>query len=245
MHHYLTFNDIHFHYPHAEEALRGVSFTLQHGEHVALAGANGAGKSTLLMLCNGLLMPTSGWVDVGGVRLTAQSLQTIRQQVGLIFQDADNQLFMPTVEEDIAFGPSLMHLTDEEVATRTSQAMHEVGIEHLRGREPHTLSGGEKRRTAIATVLAMTPSLLLLDEPTTGLDPRSRRQLIELLRGFRHTMLIATHDMDMIADLCPRTILLNEGVVAADAPTEKIFDDASLLERCGLERPLSWQAMKF
>ena len=245
MHHYLTFNDIHFHYPHAEEALRGVSFTLQHGEHVAIAGAHGAGKSTLLMLCNGLLMPTSGWVDVGGVRLTEQSLQTISQQVGLIFQDADNQLFMPTVEEDIAFGPSLMHLTDEEVATRTSQAMHEVGIEHLRGREPHTLSGGEKRRTAIATVLAMTPSLLLLDEPTTGLDPRSRRQLIELLRGFRHTMLIATHDMDMIADLCPRTILLNEGVVAADAPTEKIFDDASLLDRCGLERPLSWQAMKF
>ena len=169
MHHYLQFDSVHFAYPDGHEALRGVSFRLTHGEHVALAGANGAGKSTLLMQTNGLLMPSKGSIDVGGITLSAQSLNTIRQRVGFIFQDADNQLFMPTVEEDIAFGPSLMPLSASEVASRVDKALQAVGCEHLRHREPHTLSGGEKRRIAIATVLAMTPSILVLDEPTTGL----------------------------------------------------------------------------
>lgn len=244
MHHYLHFDDVYFTYPDGKEALRGVSFRLSHGEHVALAGANGAGKSTLLLHTNGLLLPSQGRVDVGGVVLSPKTEDIVRQRVGFVFQDADNQLFMPTVEEDVAFGPLLMGLSSDLVAQRIDEALRAVSAEHLKRREPSTLSGGEKRRVAIATVLSMMPSILVLDEPTAGLDPRSRRQLIDLLRGFQHTLLIATHDMDLIADLCPRTILLSEGKVVADAPTDEIFNDAALLERCGLERPLSWQLRK-
>lgn len=239
MHHYLRFDNVHFSYPNKHEALRGVSFYLSHGEHIALAGANGAGKSTLLLLCNHLLTPSQGKIDVGGIILSRKSEKLIRQQVGIVFQDADNQLFMPTVEQDTAFGPSLMGLSCDEVKKRVSEALEMVGIEALRHREPHTLSGGEKRRAAIATVLAMSPSILLLDEPTAGLDPRSRRKLIELLKGFSHTMLLATHDMELIVELCPRTIILNEGKIAADGSTEDVFSDLALLERCGLEQPLS------
>lgn len=244
MHHHLHFDDVYFTYPDGKEALRGVSFRLSHGEHVALAGANGAGKSTLLLHTNGLLLPSQGRVDVGGVVLSPKSEDIVRQRVGFVFQDADNQLFMPTVEEDVAFGPLLMGLSSDQVAQRIDEALRAVSAEHLKRREPSTLSGGEKRRVAIATVLSMMPSILVLDEPTAGLDPRSRRQLIDLLRGFQHTLLIATHDMDLIADLCPRTILLSEGKVVADASTDEIFNDAALLERCGLERPLSWQLRK-
>lgn len=244
MHHYLHFDDVYFTYPDGKEALRGVSFRLSHGEHAALAGANGAGKSTLLLHTNGLLLPSQGRVDVGGVVLSPKTEDIVRQRVGFVFQDADNQLFMPTVEEDVAFGPLLMGLSSDLVAQRIDEALRAVSAEHLKSREPSTLSGGEKRRVAIATVLSMMPSILVLDEPTAGLDPRSRRQLIDLLRGFQHTLLIATHDMDLIADLCPRTILLSEGKVVADASTDEIFNDAALLERCGLERPLSWQLRK-
>ncbi len=239
MHHYIQFNDVHYTYPDGHEALRGVSFRLSHGEHVALAGANGAGKSTLLMHTNGLLIPSQGSVDVGGIKLSAKSVGNIRQRVGFIFQDADNQLFMPTAEEDVAFGPSLMPLSASEISARVDNALQAVGCEHLRHREPHTLSGGEKRRIAIATVLAMTPSILVLDEPTAGLDPRARRGLINLLRNFSHTMLIATHDMELIAELCRRTIVLNEGLIAADTATDRLFADLDLLENCGLEQPLS------
>ena len=242
MHHYLQFNDVHFAYPDGNEALKGISFRLSHGQHAALAGANGAGKSTLLLHTNGLLMPTSGTIDIGGIRLSAQTAGIIRQNVGFIFQDSDNQLFMPTVEEDVAFGPSLMQLSRQEVAERITEALQAVGVEHLRKREPHSLSGGEKRRIAIATVLAMTPSILVLDEPTAGLDPRSRRQLIELLGRFPHTMLIATHDMELIAELCPRTLILNQGAIVADSSTEEVFSNLDLLETCGLEQPL---AMRF
>lgn len=239
MHHYLHFDAVHFAYPDGHEALRGVSFRLTHGEHVALAGANGAGKSTLLMHTNGLLMPSKGSIDVGGIKLSERSLSTIRQRVGFVFQDADNQLFMPTAEEDVAFGPSLMPLSASEVSSRVDKALQAVGCEHLRHREPHTLSGGEKRRIAIATVLAMTPSILVLDEPTTGLDPKARRELINLLRDFSHTILIATHDLELIAELCPRTLILNQGAIVADSSTEEVFSDLALLEKCGLEQPLS------
>lgn len=237
MHHYLQFNDLHYAYNGGEEILRGITFRISHGEHVALAGANGAGKSTLLLHTNGLLHPTRGSVDVGGVLLTDRTEQTIRQRVGFVFQDSDNQLFMPTVEEDVAFGPAAMGLTAEEVGSRVKQALAEVDALHLSRRESHTLSGGEKKRVAIATVLAMTPSILVMDEPTSGLDPRARRQLIALLRRFRHTMLIATHDMDLIADLCGRMIVLNQGTIAADGATTEIFTDLALLEDCGLEPP--------
>lgn len=239
MHHYLQFNNLHYTYNQKAMILRGISFRISHGEHVALAGANGAGKSTLLMHTNGLLYPTQGSVDVGGVLLTEKTERTIRQRVGMIFQDSDNQLFMPTIEEDVAFGPSAMGLTSEEVAARVEQALTDVDALHLRNRESYTLSGGEKKRAAIATVLAMTPSILVMDEPTAGLDPRSRRQLITLLRSFQHTMLIATHDMDLIDELCERTIILNNGEIVADGATAKVFTDVILLEECGLEQPSS------
>ncbi|MBP3290103.1 MAG: ABC transporter ATP-binding protein [Alistipes sp.] len=244
MHHYLQLYDLHFAYKGGDDVLRGISFRIEHGQHVALAGANGAGKSTLLLHINGLLQPTRGSIDVGGILLTDKTEAIIRQSVGMVFQDSDNQLFMPSVEEDVAFGPAAMGLTREEVTRRVEKSLSEVDALHLREREPHSLSGGEKKRVAIATVLAMTPSILVLDEPTVGLDPRSRRQIIALLRQFRHTMLIATHDMDLIDELCERTIVLNRGKVAADAPTAEVFSNMTLLDECELEQPSSMRFMK-
>jgi cobalt/nickel transport system ATP-binding protein len=179
---------------------------------------------------------------VGDVILSQTTERIIRQRVGFVFQDSDNQLFMPTVEEDVAFGPAAMGLSAEEVAARVEQALTDVEALHLRHREPQALSGGEKKRIAIATVLAMMPSILVMDEPTAGLDPRARRQLIALLRRFHHTMIIATHDMDLIDELCERTIVLNNGEVAADGSTTEIFNNLALLEDCGLEQP---SAMRF
>lgn len=236
-HHYLQFNDVHYRYPNGYEALRGVSLRITHGEKVALVGANGAGKSTLLLHTNGLLMPTGGEVIVGGVKLTRKTLPLVRQSVGLVFQDPDNQLFMPTVEEDVAFGPSNMGLTPQEIERRVVEALEAVGASHLRKSSPFRLSGGQKKSVSIATVLSMEPSVLILDEPTSNLDPRARRQTIDLIRGFRHTTLIATHDMEMVLDLCPRTIVMRAGEIVADDATLRIFTDSDLLEACGLEQP--------
>lgn len=236
-HHYLLFDDIYYAYPDGYEALRGVSFRITHGEKVALVGANGAGKSTLLLHTDGLLMPSKGRVVVGGIALTRRTLPLIRQSVGLVFQDSDNQLFMPTVEEDVAFGPANMRLEPEEIERRVVQALEAVGALHLRRSSPFRLSGGEKKRVAIATVLAMEPSVLVLDEPTANLDPRSRRQTIELIRRFSHTTLLATHDMEMVLDVAERTIVMERGRIVADGPTRAVFGDLELLEACGLEQP--------
>lgn len=236
-HHCLRFDNVHYCYPNGCEALRGVSFCIAHGEKVALLGANGAGKSTLLLHTDGLLMPSSGSVAVGGVTVTRKTLRLVRQSVGLVFQDPDNQLFMPTVEEDVAFGPMNMQLTDEEVEVRVASALAAVGATALRRMSPHRLSGGQKKSVAIATVLAMSPSILVMDEPTAGLDPLSRRRIMALMASFDHTSLVATHDMDMAADLCQRVIVMKEGAVAADGDTASIFGDADLLEACGLEQP--------
>lgn len=170
-HHYLRFDDVHYRYPNGYEALCGVSFCITHGEKVALAGANGAGKSTLLLHTNGLLIPSQGEVVMGGIKLTRRTLPLVRQSVGLVFQDSDNQLFMPTVEEDVAFGPSNMRLEPEEIRRRVTEALDAVGALHLRGASPFRLSGGQKKRVAIATVLSMEPSVLVMDEPTSNLDP--------------------------------------------------------------------------
>lgn len=240
-HHYLRFDNVHYSYPGGGEALRGVSFCLTHGEKVALVGANGAGKSTLLLHTDGLLIPSRGTVDVGGVRITRKTLPVVRRQVGVVFQNPDNQLFMPTVEEDVAFGPANMRLTREEIGIRVSAALAAVGAAPLRTCSPHRLSDGQKRCVAIATVLAMSPSILVMDEPTSGLDPRARRQIMSLIGGFDHTMLIATHDMEMAAELCDRTIVMREGRIAADADTARIFSDAQLLEECGLEQPYGFR----
>ena len=236
-HHYLRFDDVHYRYPNGYEALCGVSFCITHGEKVALVGANGAGKSTLLLHTNGLLIPSQGEVVMGGIKLTRRTLPLVRQSVGLVFQDSDNQLFMPTVEEDVAFGPSNMRLEPEEIRRRVTEALDAVGALHLRGASPSRLSGGQKKRVAIATVLSMEPSVLVMDEPTSNLDPRARRQIIDLIRRFGHTTLIATHDMEMVLDLCDRTIVMKQGRIVADGSTRHVFGDLALLEECGLEQP--------
>ena len=235
-HHYLRFDDVHYRYPNGYEALCGVSFCITHGEKVALVGANGAGKSTLLLHTNGLLIPSQGEVVMGGIKLTRRTLPLVRQSVGLVFQDSDNQLFMPTVEEDVAFGPSNMRLEPEEIRRRVTEALDAVGALHLRGASPFRLSGGQKKRVAIATVLSMEPSVLVMDEPTSNLDPRARRQIIDLIRRFGHTTLIATHDMEMVLDLCDRTIVMKQGRIVADGSTRHVFGDLALLEECGLEQ---------
>ena len=236
-HHYLRFDDVHYRYPNGYEALCGVSFCITHGEKVALVGANGAGKSTLLLHTNGLLIPSQGEVVMGGIKLTGRRLRLVRQSVGVVFQDSDNQLFMPTVEEDVAFGPSNMRLEPEEIRRRVTEALDAVGALHLRGASPFRLSGGQKKRVAIATVLSMEPSVLVMDEPTSNLDPRARRQIIDLIRRFGHTTLIATHDMEMVLDLCDRTIVMKQGRIVADGSTRHVFGDLALLEECGLEQP--------
>lgn len=241
-HHYLQFDDVHYAYPDGHEALRGITFRITHGERVALVGINGAGKSTLLLHTDGLLLPDRGRISVGGIEITRKTLPRIRQTVGLVFQDADDQLFMPTVEEDVAFGPSNMGLTREEIALRVTRALEAVGAESLRHVSPHRLSGGQKKSVSIATVLSMEPSILVMDEPTSNLDPHARRQVIDLLAHFDHTMLIATHDMDMIPELCPRTIVMKDGRIVADGQTARIFGDRALVEACGLEQPHAMRA---
>jgi len=241
-HHTITVDDLSFAYPDGTRALDGVSFAAGHGETIAVVGANGAGKSTLLLHLNGLLTPEHGSVDIGGVPVTKATLPDIRRTVGMVFQDPDDQLFMPTVAEDVGFGPLNLGLAPEEVAARVHAALARVAAEHLAERPPYRLSGGEKRVVAIATVLAMEPKVLVMDEPSSGLDPRARRRLIDLLEGFEHTRLVATHDLDLAATLCERTIVLGRGRVLADRPTTDVFRDDALLEAGGLERPLGMLA---
>jgi cobalt/nickel transport system ATP-binding protein len=240
-HHIVAVRDLRFAYPDGTLALDGVDFRILHGESVALVGANGAGKSTLLQHLNGCLAPAAGEVRIGDHALTPKTLAEVRRAVGMVFQDPDDQLFMPTVEDDVAFGPLNLGLTPLEVAQRVCSALDTVGCGHLATRPPYRLSGGEKRSVAIATVLAMQPSILVLDEPSSNLDPRARRQFIDLLRTFTHTKIIATHDLDMVLDLCERTIVLHKGRVLADGPTLDIFTNDALLTQGRLERPLCMQ----
>lgn len=233
-HHFILFEGLHYGYTPDREVLRGIDLRLEHGEKVALVGANGAGKSTLLLHSIGLLTPSRGRVVVGRITLSRRTVAQIRQTIGFIFQNADDQLFMPTVEEDIAFGPANMQLSHEEIEERVERSLTAVGALSLRKRSPQQLSGGEKRRVAIATVLAMEPSILVMDEPSAALDPRARRELIALIREFRHTVLIATHDLAMAHELCPRTVVMFQGQIAADGPTTAILNDQSLMDHCGL-----------
>ena len=233
-HHYIKFTDVHFSYPDGYEALRGVSFNISHGERVALLGRNGAGKSTLILLTNGLLMPASGEVNIGGIPITKRTLMQVRQSVGMVFQNPDDQLFMPTVEEDVAFGPLNMNLPYEEVERRVVEALTSVNALNLRKKSPMQLSGGQRRRVAIATVLSMEPAILVLDEPTANLDFISRKDLLDLLKGFTHTQLIATHDLDMVRELCGRTIVLDEGKIIADGQTSDILEDANVKATLGI-----------
>jgi len=240
-HHIIEVKDLQYTYPDGTPALRGVSFLLTHGETVALVGANGAGKSTLLLHLNGCLIPQAGMVRIGDFPLTRKTLPHVRRTVGMVFQDPDDQLFMPVVYDDVAFGPLNLGLPQEDVEERVMNALSIVGATHLKDRPPYRLSGGEKRSVAIASVLSMAPSILVMDEPTASLDPKARRQLIHLLKTFTHTIIIATHDLDMVLDLCARTIVLKEGQVLADGPTWEILQNEELLDSGHLEKPLRLQ----
>ena len=235
----LEVKDLRFSYPDGRQALRGVSLNLQPGEKVAILGPNGAGKSTLLLHLNGLLHGV-GEVSVMGQRVdenNKKSLAQIRAMVGLVFQDPDDQLFSPTVYEDVAFGPLYMGLPEGEIDDRVRYALSQVGLDGYADRMPFHLSGGEKKRAAIATVLSMHPQMLVLDEPSAGLDPRARRGLINLLDQLEQTILITTHDMHMVKEIFSRSIIMDGGVVVADAPTQEILADQKLLETHGLELP--------
>jgi cobalt/nickel transport system ATP-binding protein len=240
-HHLVEVKDLEYAYPDGTSVLHGVSFRLTHGEAVAIIGANGAGKSTLLLHLNGCLFPQSGTVRIGDFPLNKGTLPYIRRTVGLVFQDPDDQLFMPLVYDDVAFGPLNLGLPPEEVEARVMEALATVGAAHLKDRPPYRLSGGEKRAVAVAAVLSMSPAILVMDEPTSYLDPRTRRQLIELLKTFKHTLIIATHDLDLVLDLCTRTIVLKDGQVMADGPTLDTLQNEELLDSCSLEKPLCMQ----
>jgi cobalt/nickel transport system ATP-binding protein len=240
-HHIVEVRNLRHVYPDGTAALRDISFRITHGESVAIIGANGAGKSTLLLHLNGYLAATGGEVRIGDFPLTRGTLPDVRRTVGMVFQDPDDQLFMPTVYDDVAFGPLNLGLTGADVEHRVRDALDRVGVGHLRDKAPYNLSGGEKKRVAIATVLSMSPDILVMDEPTSGLDPFARRQLMGLLRDFHHTRIFTSHDLDMVLELCERTIVLHDGEVMADGPTIDIFGNDDLLARCRLEKPLSMQ----
>ena len=232
----IEIQDLHYTYPNGQKALQGINLAVFAGEKVALVGPNGAGKSTLLLQLNGILQG-KGQVRIAGLELNKRTLRRIRGLVGLVFQDPDDQLFSSTVFEDVAFGPLYMGLPEEEVRRRVKEALQAVGLEGFENRVPHHLSQGQKKRVAIATVLAMEPHILALDEPTSELDPRTRRALIRLLQDLPQTLLVATHDMRLVATLCERTVILDEGQIVADGPTAELLADEPLLERHGLESP--------
>jgi cobalt/nickel transport system ATP-binding protein len=236
MHHSIEINNLSYNYPDGHQALKNVSLIIQPCEKVALVGPNGAGKSTLILHLNGIL-GGDGNVRVCGLPVTKDNLGRVRAMVGLVFQIPDDQLFSPTVFEDVAFGPLYQGLPMPEVQERVAEALAAVNMSAYTHRVSHHLSSGEKKRIAIATVLSMQPEVLVLDEPTAGLDPRARRSLISLLRDLPLTTLVSTHDMLMVRELFPRMVILDEGRVVADGPTEDLMRDNSLLEAHGLERP--------
>lgn len=232
----LSVSGLHFHYPDGHEALHGVSLNLCEGDKVALVGPNGAGKSTLMLHLNGILAG-EGDVSIAGLRVEPDNLPAIRSMVGLVFQNPDDQLFSPTVFEDVAFGPLHMGLPEVEVRARVDEALAAVQMSRFAERLSHHLSMGEKKRIAIATVLSMRPQILVLDEPSAGLDPRARRGLINLLRDLPITMLVSSHDLLMVRELFPRMVIMDEGRIVADGLTADLMNDETLLEAHGLEKP--------
>ncbi|MGI0494389.1 energy-coupling factor ABC transporter ATP-binding protein [Alkalinema pantanalense CENA528] len=239
----LAIQNVVYGYPNGTPALRNINLTIAVGQRVAIVGANGSGKSTLLHHLNGLLLPQAGQVQVGNWRVTPKTLRSVRDCLGLVFQNPDDQLFMPSVWEDVTFGPKNQGLSSEIQQHRAIEAMKAVGLkpEDYAHRMAHALSGGEKKRVAIAGVLAMQPSVLALDEPSAQLDPRSRRQLIHLLDRLSLTQIIATHDLDLALDLCERTVVLHRGEIVYDGSTAAVMGDPDFLEQYALEVPLSCQ----
>ena len=233
----IELRDLHFSYPDGTEALRGISFRIGYGESVAIVGGNGAGKSTLLQHLNGYLMPSSGTVLVGGQPVTRETIVAVRRSVGVVFQDPDDQLFMPTVFDDVAFGPLNAGLPPDEVERRVGTCLERVGMSHLRERPPYKLSAGEKRAVAIAAILATEPDILVMDEPSSNLDPCGRRRLMNLLWGFEQTRIIATHDLEMVVEICQRVIVMDHGIVVAEGSPADVFSDEANMLKHGLESP--------
>lgn len=224
-------------YPDGHEALHGVDLTVASGECVALLGPNGAGKTTLVLHLNGILNPTDGTVHVDGLPVVRDNLMEVRRRVGIVFQDPDDQLFMPSVREDVAFGPANLGLSADEIDARVEEALTAVGMLDCADRAPHHLSFGQRRRVAVATVLAMRPSILVLDEPSSNLDPASRRELADILRTLDLTVLMVTHDLPYALELCQRSVVLDTGRIVADGGTAELLSDAALMAAHRLELP--------
>jgi cobalt/nickel transport system ATP-binding protein len=233
----LTLRDVAYCYPDGTDAVRGVSLSVEPGERIALLGPNGAGKSTLILHLNGVLRPSAGEIAVSGVALADDTVRDVRGRVGLVFQDPDDQLFMTTVYDDVAFGPLNMGLPQAEVDRRVHEALHAVGLADTASRASQHLSFGQRKRVALATVLSMSPDLLVLDEPSSNLDPRARRQMVELLSSLATTMVVATHDMDLAWELCGRAVIMDAGTIVADGPAAELLADEALLQAHGLELP--------
>jgi cobalt/nickel transport system ATP-binding protein len=226
-------------YPDGHQALRGVDLTVRRGERLAVLGPNGSGKTTLVLHLNGVLLPSAGTVSIDGRSTVDGALAEIRRQVGIVFQDPDDQLFMPTVRQDVAFGPANLGLRDDELDARVLEVLDAVGMADAADRAPHHLSFGQRRRVALATVLAMHPDVLIFDEPSANLDPFARRELADVVEALGITMIVVTHDLLYAAELCERSVVLDAGVVVADGPTLELLADTELLAAHRLELPRS------
>jgi cobalt/nickel transport system ATP-binding protein len=236
----LDLQGVAFAYPDGHQALHGVDLHVHRGERVAMLGPNGAGKTTLVLHLNGILIPGLGTVAVSGLPVTKDNLLEIRRRVGIVFQDPDDQLFMGTVREDVAFGPMNLGLRGPELDARVHEALEAVGMTEYAERPPHHLSFGQRRRVAVATVLAMRPEILVLDEPSSNLDPASRRELADIIRSLDVTVLLVTHDLPYALELCPRSVILSDGVIVADGPTADILGDDALMKSHRLELPFGF-----
>lgn len=234
----IIFENVSFSYERSKPVITDLSFRIEDGEAVGLIGANGAGKSTVMKLLLGLL-PAEGRITVDGLEVNKQNLSAVRRKLGFVLQNSDNQMFMPTVYEDMMFAPLNYMVSREEAERRVDAVLERLGLQDLKYRHNHKLSGGEKRMAAIATVLAMEPEVILMDEPTSALDPYNRRIVINAIRELDQTRIITSHDLDMIFDTCDRVILLSEGRIAADGLADVILRDRALLEANHMELPLS------
>jgi cobalt/nickel transport system ATP-binding protein len=237
----ISVTELHYSYPDGHAALNGVDLTISAGERVAVLGPNGAGKTTLMLHFNGVLLAGSGRVEIDGAPVTRKNLKDVRRKVGLVFQDPDDQLFMPTVAQDVAFGPANFGYRGEELAERVRRALDAVSLLDQADRSPAHLSGGQRRRAALATVLACDPDILVFDEPSANLDPVARRELADTLAKLESTLLIVTHDLPYAAQLCDRAVVIDEGVIVADDDVGAVLSNAELLARHRLELPWGFE----
>ncbi len=240
-HIHIDLENVSFGYERERRILKNITFTAHEEDAIGIIGANGAGKSTLLKLLVGLNLVDTGSIRIEEIPVEKETLPKIRERIGYVFQDSDSQLFMPTVYEDVAFAPRNYGLPEAEVERRVDYALSAVHIMHLKDKPIYKISGGEKKLVSVATILSMTPDIILMDEPSIALDPKNRRNLINILNQFDHLKIIASHDLDLVLDTCNRTILLADGQIVADGETEEILRDKELLEANGLELPLGLQ----